>query len=140
MGVQLSRSHRVSRRSSDPNLSSDMADGVATGGDEDSEQPMARGRRVRHSREEINPKIVRPAPQTPADLSDSSQLCSIEEHFELGPRLKEPTSPEHEDVAPNPRGANAPGTAEMGVARGRRERPSREEFNIKLARPPARAS
>ena len=125
------------RRSANLSLTH-MADGVATGGEEDTEQPMARGRRVRHSREELNPKIVRPAPRTPADVSDSPQLCSIEEDFEQGLRLKEPTSPEHEDVAPNPREGNTPDTVEVGVARGRRERQSREEFNIKLARPPAR--
>ena len=63
--------------------------------------------------------------------------CQVPEWW-ADPEASSGSESEHEDVAPNPREANTPDTIEVGVARGRRERQSREEFNIKLARPPAR--
>lgn len=109
-------------------------------------QPVAKGRRPRASREDINPKLNRgPASSPGADAADAdggakSSLSSVAEE---GNATGSPLPPVHDDVRSVRHPARASEDGETAMARlskGRKERESREEFNLKQHRPPAKAS
>ena len=113
-------------------------------------QPIARGRKERASREEGNVKLSRPS--MASDAPRLSPTMGVIE--EAGEALYETPStvsimdddlaaaaaaagPVHNDVVRPPRERRASQEMVKSLSGGRRTtRPSREEMNVKLARPP----
>ena len=117
--------------------------------DDSAEHPIARGRKTRESREDLNPKLTRSSGSgsTPTPIyEEASPEDSERSEEEQSPSLV----PEHDDVAvprsstvaarQAPDDSTAADSAEAPlhpIAHGRKERASREEM-AKLSRPPPR--
>ena len=110
------------------------------------EQPIAKGRRERQSRETMNPKFHRAPSQSQVG---EAMLGAIDEGVEavtgssiMRRMASDASAPVHDDVKPAMR--NPVPDDESPVARlskGRKERESRDEVNVKLHRgPPSRAN
>ena len=113
-------------------------------------QPIARGRKERASREEGNVKLTRPSASDAPRLSPTMGVIEAagEARYEtpstvsimdedVAAAAAAAAGPVHNDVVRPPRERRLSQEMVKSLSGGRRTtRPSREEMNVKLARPP----